>query len=40
MIFFGLRELRKNHSLYVRLEIEVDVIELSSRIANSFAIDP
>jgi hypothetical protein len=39
LIVFRLRELRENHSLNVRLEIKVDVVELSRRFANSFAID-
>jgi hypothetical protein len=39
LIVFYLRELRENYSLNIRLEIEVDVVELSSGITNSFAID-
>jgi hypothetical protein len=39
LIVFRLRELRENYSLNVRFEIKVDVVELSSGIANSFAVD-
>ena len=35
----SLRQLRKNHSLNMRIKVKVDVIELGNSVANCFAVD-